>query len=828
MLPRLILVRSKRGERCRLWGSAGLRVIYRASVKITGWHNEFWQRYDIYSTLDISVGKKAMLKRVGAVPVSVKGISSLTLLLIALLALGTILWCPSQSQVSAIEPSTSPKRVAWDQSRVHGFPDTPPAFQVRQLYPSLELNNPLAVSALPGTRDLLIHAHKGGYGGPGSLLRFNQDDATPNLEEFLTIDEIIYGVAFDPDFKKNGFMYVGCNGQSKVLNKICTKVLRYHLDPRENYRCDPESRHVVIEWASNGHNGGDLVFGKDQMLYVSAGDGTSDSDANHAGQDLSTLPGSMLRIDVSDGDSGQLYSVPRDNPFLDVPDARPEIWAYGLRNPWRITTDAVTGDLWAGINGQDLWETAQVVRRGENYGWSITEGSHPFQPQRERGPTPIVKPTIEHPHSEARSLTGGHVYYGSKHDALKGHYVYGDYATGMIWAAKYLNGNVVSHRVVARTTLQISGFGVDHDGELIIVDYGGGLYQLAQNTRKVSTNFPRLLSQTGIYTSVESHKVHPGLIPYQVNSPLWSDGAVKERFIGIPGTETIAFRSGKSWDFPDGTVLVKTFSLPMPELSDGTPRKTSLKRVETRLMTRQEGEWFGYSYRWNEDQSDAILVDSQGRDEPLVVASTGEKEPWRKQTWHYPSRSECMVCHSRASNFVLGLSVEQTNLILCPDETPIEQLEYFRQVGLFHAETEPTGKAGGFQFPSPIEELPRLANPASRHETLEDRVRSYLHSNCANCHVKEGGGNAKINLSYRQTLAKTGLLNVAPLHDRFGKTDAKLISPQRPDESILLERLNRRGPGQMPPLATNLVDSTAVKMIEQWIKELPTEDSAAE
>ena len=173
------------------------------------------------------------------------------------------------------------------------------------------------------------------------------------------------------------------------------------------------------------------------MLYVSAGDGTSDSDAKHAGQDLSTLPGSTLRIDVDRPSQGRLYGIPMDNPFLGFEGARPEIWAYGLRNPWRISFDRLTGDLWAGINGQDLWETVQVVRRGENYGWSITEGSHPFQSQRKRGPTPIVEPTIEHPHSEARSITGGHVYSGLKFPSLRGHYIYGDYSTGTLWAAKY-------------------------------------------------------------------------------------------------------------------------------------------------------------------------------------------------------------------------------------------------------------------------------------------------------------------------------------------------------------------------------------------------------
>ena len=741
------------------------------------------------------------------------------------------------------DSQTGSGRIAWDQSAVIGFPDTPPPYRVKQRYPDLELNNPLSISRLPGTRDLLVHAHKGGYGGPGSLLRFAQDDQNSDPEEFLVIGEIIYGVAFHPEFEKNGWMYVGCNGRSAEQGKICTKVLRFHVDRKAPYRCDPESRVTVIEWPSNGHNGGDLAFGNDGMLYVSAGDGTSDSDANRAGQDLSTLPGSMLRIDVDQTEPGQTYSIPQDNPFLEIPDARPEIWAYGLRNPWRISVDSRTGDLWAGINGQDLWETAQVVRRGENYGWSITEGSHPFITQQPRGPTPIITPTIEHPHSEARSLTGGHVYYGDRNKELRGHYIYGDYSTGMIWAAKYEAGEIVSHFVVARSQLQIAGFGMDHDGELVIVDYGGGLYELAPNPQEKSDHFPKLLSQTGIYTSIKDHQVHPGLIPYTVNSPLWSDGAAKERFIGIPGTQSIEFKPNNSWEFPDGTVLVKTFSLPVAKPAPTPADASSMRRIETRLMTRQGGEWFGYSYRWNPEQSDASLVAAEGHDEDFDVYWKGSSGSATKQTWHYPSRSECMVCHSRASNYVLGLSAQQTNLTIHRGGRSLEQLEFFRQLGLFkgavsseanpNSSEDSAASPGGdvtagsdFHFPRPLDELPRLANPKNPEEPLEARVRAYLHSNCANCHVKEGGGNSKLVLTANRPLEKTGLIGVKPLHDTFGLSDAEVIKAKAPDQSVLLERLKRRGPGQMPPLATRVVDAHAIEMIKSWIESLPSENQS--
>ncbi|QDV23522.1 PQQ-dependent sugar dehydrogenase [Aureliella helgolandensis] len=729
--------------------------------------------------------------------------------------------------------AAEPGRVLWTESRVVGFPDTPPPFRVQRVFENLDLQKPLSVTAFPGTQDLLIHVHPGDYGGPGRLLRYSPTSLSPTslshtsagteLSEFLVLDDIIYGVAFHPDFLRNGYMYIGCNGHSDVLGEVCTRILRFHVARTPPFACDPTSQTTIIEWASNGHNGGDLVFGHDGMLYVSAGDGTSDSDANLAGQDLSTLPGSMLRIDVNRPTVAKPYSVPRDNPFLDLKGARPEIWAYGLRNPWRISVDSKTGELWAGINGQDLWESVQVVRRGENYGWSITEGSHPFHPNRVRGPTPIIPPTIEHPHSEARSLTGGHVYYGTEHPSLYGHYIYGDYSTGIIWAAQYDGTAIVSHFLVARTSLQITGFGIDHEGELLIADHGSGLYRLVASTHVPTHDFPRLLSQTGLFESTADNKLHPGLIPYSVNSPLWSDGAEKERFIALPGAQSVEFQTSKCWNFPDGSVLVKTFSLP---IADSNP--PNLTRIETRLLTRQQGEWHGYSYEWNEEQTDAELVAAAGRNREILVNASSTEGGLRHQTWHFPSRAECMVCHSRAQEYVLGLSVQQTNLDIAIDGKTMPQLEYFRQLGLFHQAsppndggTEKSRESSTFTFPAAFSEMPRLPNPADTTQPLEARARSYLHSNCANCHVKEGGGNSKIDLAFNSPLDKTDLVNAVPLHGSFDLDDAKLIKPSDATASVLLHRMRHRGRGQMPPLATSVIDRDAVEIISQWIQSMP-------
>src|SRR5439155_17419 len=225
--------------------------------------------------------------------------------------------------------------------------------------------------------------------------------------------------------------------------------------------------------------------------------------------------------------------------FVGQKGVRPETWAYGFRNPWRLHIDRDTGDLWVGQNGQDLWEQVYLIEKGANYGWSVVEGSHPFYLDRKAGPTPFSKPIAEHHHSEFRSLTGGVVYHGTKLPALRGAYVYGDFSTGKIWGIRHKGGKA-------------------------------------------------------------------------------------------------------TWNFPDGTVLVKTFAL---EMEAGNP--ASRRRVETRLLTNQEGEWVGYCYLW-EDQADAVLVAAGGTDRRFTIRDAKAPGGKREQTWHFPSRAECMVCHSRA------------------------------------------------------------------------------------------------------------------------------------------------------------------------------------
>jgi glucose/arabinose dehydrogenase len=286
---------------------------------------------------------------------------------------------------------------------------------------------------------------------------------------------------------------------------------------------------VIIEWDSNGHNGGDMAFGPDGMMYVGSGDGTSDSDADLAGQNLTTLRSKILRIDVDHSDEdtpndGRHYSVPTDNPIFDVGSpiatvkgARPETYAYGLRQPWRVVIDRATSQIWVGNQGQDLWEQIYLIDRGANYGWSIVEGTHKFNDDQKAGPTPISKPVAEHPHAEARAMTGGLIYKGSALPELYGAYLYGDYSTGRIWGIRHDGTKVTWHKLIADSTLQITAFGTDSKGEILICDHQpgdrGGFYRLVP-TPPVSTDqppFPTKLSESGLFADVAKQPRRSGV-----------------------------------------------------------------------------------------------------------------------------------------------------------------------------------------------------------------------------------------------------------------------------------------------------------------------------
>jgi uncharacterized repeat protein (TIGR03806 family) len=710
-------------------------------------------------------------------------------LTIAALALGSV----NVLRAADEPPFGLDHRVPWTTSRIVGSPEPPLPCRVERIFTNVTWKAPIFIVPEPGTDSLLIVQEGGQKERPSKILRVRDDPAATNVETLLEFsNRLVYSVAFHPGYRTNGHLFVFSNGPTPRGERT-NRIARFTVERREPRRCDPLSERAIIEWRSQGHDGGGLVFGHDGMLYISTGDGTSDSDGWVTGQDISELLGGVLRIDVDRADGTQAYTVPGDNPFVGMTNARPENWAYGLRNPWRICIDEKTGAIWVGNNGQDLWETAHLVRRGENYGWSVYEGSHPFYLNRKLGPTPPVAPTIEHSHAEFRSLTGGVVYYGDRLPELNGVYVYGDYSTGQIWGARHNGSRVTSLRQLAQTQLQISAFAVDQRGDLLIVDHGGGLYRLVQSPNQRSRPaFPTRLSQTGLFASTKNHRVQAGLIPYSVTAPGWADGAFVERFMALPDGSRLG-------NFTNGAVLVQTLSL---EREAGNP--ASRQRIETRLLTRQEGQWIGYSYRWEEGQSDATLVGAKGAERKVRIKDAHAPGGAREQIWRYPSRGECMTCHSRAANFVLGLTDLQLNKVHDYGGVRDNQLRALKHIGVF------TGTL-------PKSSDTRLVDPYDSTQDLDRRARSYLQVNCSVCHVEAGGGNSKMELGLATKPERMNLLGARPQHDTFGIDNAMLVFPGDPGRSVLHQRLSRRGRGQMPPLVTTVLDEQALALFRDWI-----------
>jgi uncharacterized repeat protein (TIGR03806 family) len=433
---------------------------------------------------------------------------------------------------------------------------------------------------------------------------------------------------------------------------------------------------------------------------------------------------------------------------------------------------------------------------------------------------------VEHPHSDFRSITGGYIYRGSRLPELAGHYIYGDFDTGRVWGfqPQAPSQPVLNHRELARTSLRIVSFGEDAQGELYLVDFtGGGLHQLVKNDQPDdSASFPRKLSETGLFASTRDHQVAPGLIPYSVNSQLWSDHATKERFLALPGNGQIGFDTvtypqpspgaTPGWAFPDGTVLVKTFSM---ELERGNP--ASSKRLETRLLhfqqlpgTQEYGDqyWRGYTYVWNDEQTDAELLRAEGLDKTLHI-KVGDKMV--EQNYRFPSRTECVLCHTNAAKFALGANTVQLNRDHDYGGMVANQLATFDHLGLFK---EP--------LPKPPAELPKLANYDDLSQPLEARARAYLHANCAHCHVKWGGGNAEFKLVATLPLTELGIANMPPGHGGFGLANPRILAPGKPDESVLLHRMTLTGLGRMPHIGSRVPHDAAVELVREWIEQLPT------
>src|SRR4051812_39305695 len=410
-----------------------------------------------------------------------------------------LLLCYSGPIAQAQEKPTQ-RRPPWTASRVHGSPEPPAPFRLVPAFPQLRFELPTSLEEIPGANRLLVTERGGKIFSFPKETQVSRADLVTDLRSALPSDLAgqavsLFDAELHPDFRENRYLFVsyvhpGSGGH--------TRVSRLTLTTDAVLQAVPGSEQVIITWPSGGHNAGCLEFGTDGYLYIATGDGSGPNppDGRTTGQDISDLLGAILRIDVDHRSDGLAYMVPADNPFVAMPGARPEVWAYGLRNPWKFGIDRQTNEIFAADNGWESWEMVHRIVRGGNCGWPVMEGRVALRSDVTPGPTPIIPPVKDHPHTEANSVIGGPIYRGKMLTELAGSFIYGDYITGTIWAIRPDKDGAYSHRTLVDTDQRIVAFLEGAGGELFVVDYDltGQIYELLPSRlQDTSVNFPRRL-----------------------------------------------------------------------------------------------------------------------------------------------------------------------------------------------------------------------------------------------------------------------------------------------------------------------------------------------
>ncbi len=750
-------------------------------------------------------------------------------LLLALFCLAAFAPSVLRAQALVREPNTTLK-----------VPQVPGGFgyQMVDALPGLAFEAPVAIATPPGeTNRLFIVEQRGRISVITNL-------AQPTKTIFLDlVDQTLYGgeqgllgLAFHPQFDANGRFFI-----FRTVNATTSVAASQRHDRLSEFRVsatDPNRAATAetilfqqFDQAAN-HNGGDLHFGPDGYLYVSLGD---EGDANDSRNNSQTITrdffSGLLRLDVDNRPGSRApnphpavvgnYRIPADNPFVDVTSflnrtvdpatVRTEFWAVGLRNPWRYSFDRATGELWIGDVGQDAWESVTLSRAGANHGWAYLEG-RVAGPKNGAAPAGFtsnpafnyVGPLYVYTHGSGsmrgNSITGGVVYRGARLAALHGDYIFADYVSGNVWSLRRRDGQVP---LITRLLGQggISAFGTDpRNGDVLACDHSGGrIRRLGYNATFTGLPLPPTLADTGAFADLATLTPTAGVVPYSVNLSFWSDGATKRRWFSVPDTNLfLTFNTNGAWGAPAGTVWVKHFDL---ELTEGVPE--SLRRLETRFIVRNTNGIHGFTYRWD-NASNATLVPEEGGEEEITRVVDGVSVA---QTWRYPSRAECLTCHTRQAGQSLSFNTAQ---LLRDHDFPgvrTNQLQALISAGYF---ANP---------PSSLTSLRTVTTPTNESASVEWRARSWLAVNCASCHRVGGTGGGFFDARLATPTEFTGLVD-GGLGDTQGDPANRVLVPGDLTHSMAFQRLSRRGPTQMPPLGSGVVDPDGIKIVRRWIEQL--------
>ncbi|MDB6112098.1 MAG: hypothetical protein JWR69_3848 [Pedosphaera sp.] len=711
-------------------------------------------------------------------------------------------------------------------------------------FTNLTFTNALGLAAVPGTGRLVVWERE------GRIYSFTNDAGANSKTLVLDLsnqcqgwdDSGLLNLAFHPGFATNHYMFVyytwvapGTVVGSPTVRPPTFATGVYH-DRLSRFTLNaagvaiPGSELVLVDQAGDSvwHNGSGMFFHPvNGFLYVTDGD---DENGNNNQVITNNLFSGVWRIDV-DKRGGAIshpivrqpangtttnYYIPNDNPFVGQANVLEEFYGIGLRSPHRMTYDPSSGRIFIGDVGAGTREELDVIEPtdlpGLNFQWDRIEGL-----QGDLTPPYIgvnKRPILDYTHSEGQAIIGGYVYHGNEFAVdLGGKYIFGDNVQRKVWA---LDESTSPPGKILLCTMPkgsgpnsgsdytgLSSFGLDQNNELYICQMssvGGQIYKLARSgPPPASRPFPPLRSQTGAFQDAASLTPNTNLIPYTVNSPLWSDGAVKHRWMALPTNSTIHFTPTGEWSFPNGTVFVKHFDLPVDETNPNI-----LRRLETRLLVRDtNAAVYGITYKWRTNYTDADIVTNALTEDIVINTGTGT----RTQQWFYPGPLDCLRCHTPAANYVLGVKTRQLNgnFPYAGSGVTDNQLRAWNHIGLFDATLDESNVAN----------YDKLVSVTNTTAPIGSRVRSYLDSNCSQCH-RPGGVPAFWDARYDTPLASQSIIN-GTVANTLGVPGAKVVVPQDLSKSIMYLRVNTLDTFKMPPLARNRIDTNAVAALAQWI-----------
>lgn len=748
------------------------------------------------------------------------------------------------------------------------FPETSPnsKWELEDLLPSFTFKSPLRLVSFSDSEDYLLLCKS------GEIWKLSFENQT--RERVLDIRDItldrseagLIGMALHPDFgdpsvasdKQEVFVFYRSKPEPEIYEHPGYNILSKFKWNVSSGTFNRDSEEILIQQYDRNawHNGGGMFFGNDGFLYLSLGDeGILPGYPDHVLETTQRIDNGLfsgvIRIDVDndmsrshpirrqpkspeeppagwEGTFTQGYSIPNDNPWLDPNGGLlEEFYAIGIRSPFSMTYDPVEDMIWLADVGTDRREEVTYIEKGDNLQWPYKEGStnswHFVKPEDLIG---NEKPPIyEYPRSEGTCIMGGGVYHGDKFPELKGKYLFTDWVTNVVQTipipsmgqateSEVLIDNIQATNLDMLPNPGITGIIPSDDGEVLftVMDLNqsesGKIYQLVG--RVETPQALGKLSELGAFTDLENLTPAPGIIPYEVNSPLWSDRALKKRWMALPNDgafdspgEKIGFTEKDEWDFPPGTVFIKHFDLPLTTDPNG-----EIARLETRFfIVDKNGQGYGLTYQWNDEGTEAYLLEKDASKEFEITESGA---PAFTQTWEYPSPSQCLSCHTDAADYVLGVKTVQLNSeIEYPSlGTSMNQLDYLNEHGVFNREIRPASNYA------------KAAHIEDENADLEWRVRSYLDSNCSSCHRPGGVSNLKMDLRSNIPLSLQNIINV-PTQSLASDKGRFLVEPGSHATSEVWVRDASDLENRMPPIGQSIVDEVYIEALTEWIDGLP-------